>query len=362
MTGGGTRDTRFAQDDRNIGGLMHGRADLPAVEVCAYNAELRDKDGFIGDRASKRGFQSILEEWRDRLRTQHEDPLGDVSTEAIGKKALDKALAKGEPEAAGLLLGAVEDFATELAMIAQRLLRTAGWRGVQRIAVGGGMRASRTGEIAIGRASVLLKSRGQKVELRPIKHHPDEAGLMGAAHLVPSWMLAGHDSLLAVDIGGTNMRVGLVELNLKEAPDLCAARVMGVRIWRHQNDSPTRDDAVAGLCGMLDTLIRRAENDKLHLAPFIGIGCPGVVRKDGGIERGAQNLPGNWQSPEFNLSRCIIQAVPQIAGQPTSVMLHNDAVIQGLSEVPWMKDIQRWGILTIGTGLGNASFANHGIV
>jgi predicted NBD/HSP70 family sugar kinase len=39
--------------------------------------------------------------------------------------------------------------------------------------------------------------------------------------------------------------------------------------------------------------------------------------------------------------------------------MHNDAVVQGLSEAPFMKDISTWGIFTIGTGLGNALFANR---
>ena len=39
--------------------------------------------------------------------------------------------------------------------------------------------------------------------------------------------------------------------------------------------------------------------------------------------------------------------------------MHNDAVVQGLSEVPYMKDVERWGVLTIGTGLGNARFTNR---
>jgi hypothetical protein len=39
--------------------------------------------------------------------------------------------------------------------------------------------------------------------------------------------------------------------------------------------------------------------------------------------------------------------------------MHNDAVVQGLSEVPFMQDVRRWGILTIGTGLGNVRFTNH---
>lgn len=39
--------------------------------------------------------------------------------------------------------------------------------------------------------------------------------------------------------------------------------------------------------------------------------------------------------------------------------MHNDAVVQGLSELPFMRDIESWGVLTIGTGLGNACFYNH---
>jgi hypothetical protein len=41
------------------------------------------------------------------------------------------------------------------------------------------------------------------------------------------------------------------------------------------------------------------------------------------------------------------------------VLMHNDAVVQGLSEVPFMQDVKHWGILTIGTGLGNARFTNR---
>jgi len=39
--------------------------------------------------------------------------------------------------------------------------------------------------------------------------------------------------------------------------------------------------------------------------------------------------------------------------------MHNDGVVQGLSEVPFMQDVEHWGVLTIGTGLGNARFTNR---
>jgi len=37
--------------------LAHGAARLPAVEVIDYNVELKDDEGFVGDRASKSAFR-----------------------------------------------------------------------------------------------------------------------------------------------------------------------------------------------------------------------------------------------------------------------------------------------------------------
>jgi hypothetical protein len=73
---------------------VHGSPQLPAVIVDSYNAELRDEDGFIGDRASNRAFHAILDEWRERLRKVGDDPLGDTPSADLRKKKLDKALLK----------------------------------------------------------------------------------------------------------------------------------------------------------------------------------------------------------------------------------------------------------------------------
>jgi predicted NBD/HSP70 family sugar kinase len=102
-----------------------------------------------------------------------------------------------------------------------------------------------------------------------------------------------------------------------------------------------------------------ADKKELKLAPVVGIGCPGLIREDGSIETGAQNLPGNWESSRFNLANCIRERIPLIEGHETQVVIHNDAVVQGLSELPVMQDYERWGVLTIGTGLGNARFTNR---
>ena len=50
------------------GPLAHGGRLLPAVTVDTYNEELRDDEGFVGDRASRRAFRAILADWRDRLK------------------------------------------------------------------------------------------------------------------------------------------------------------------------------------------------------------------------------------------------------------------------------------------------------
>src|SRR3981081_3619234 len=83
--------------------LSHGGRVLPAVTVDTYNEELRDEDGFVGDRASGRAFRAILEAWRDKLRAQGEDPFGDIPTRDISKSKLDKVLAGDDPLAAGLV-------------------------------------------------------------------------------------------------------------------------------------------------------------------------------------------------------------------------------------------------------------------
>jgi hypothetical protein len=338
--------------------LVHGARDLPKVTIDTYNEELRDDAGFLGDRANKGAFAEILDNWRERLGRLDDDPFGDTPTAEIGKKKLDKILAEGDPEPAGLIQGAIEEFATELAAVLRGFMKLKSWRQTKRIVVGGGLRNSRVGELAIGRASVLLKTDGIDIDVSPIRHHPDKAGLIGAVHLVPSWIMSGHDAILAVDIGGTNMRAGIIATELKKHPDLSKASVAHIECWRHADDKPKRAEAVERLIDMLRSLVKRAGKEKLALAPFIGIGCPGRLREDGTIERGAQNLPGNWESKHFSIAQQIKDGIPRIGDHETTVLMHDDAVIQGLSELPFMEDVARWSVVTIGTGLGNARFTN----
>jgi len=336
----------------------HAELVLPSVTVDTYNEELRDEDGFVGDRASGRAFRAILDDWRERLSKHGDDPLGGKATAEISKSQLDKILESGDPVAAGLIHSAVEEFSHELAAVVRRFLRLEEWKGTQRIVIGGGLSSSHIGRLAMGRAAVLLNAEGTEIELVPIEYHHDEAGLIGSLHFAPGWVFTGDDAILAADIGGTNLRVGIVKHNASKKSDLSKATVWKLEHWKHALDKPTREEAIERIAAMGNALIGQAVVEKVRLAPFVGVACPGIIDKYGVILRGGQNLPGNWEGPDFNLTQELAGRLTKIDGETPLVVMHNDAVVQGLSEVPRMTNVEHWGVLTIGTGLGNARFTN----
>jgi len=338
--------------------FSHAARTLTAVTVDSYNEELREVNGFVGDRASGTAFRKILDECRAQLIAHgHEDPLGEKGTREISKAELDKILNGKDPLAAGLVHTAVEEFGKELAAVIQQFLTLESWTKTECIVVGGGLIWSHIGELAMGRAAVLLGEKSA-LKLHGIDNHPDEAGLLGVVQLAPSWVLEGHDSMLAADIGGTNIRVGLVKLKLKNK-EIAKAEILKLIRWRHADEKPEREESIDRIAHMLKELLGTAEAEKLKLAPFVGVACPGLIDERGTILRGGQNLPGNWEGEGFNLPHEIAKRLERLGGHEPVVLMHNDAVVQGLSEVPNMHDVSRWGVLTIGTGLGNAHFTNR---
>ena len=69
------KKTAKKTDDTPTPLLAHGGKVLSLVSVDAYNAEMRSPEGFLGDRASRRAFQAILDDWRDRVSRARDDPL-----------------------------------------------------------------------------------------------------------------------------------------------------------------------------------------------------------------------------------------------------------------------------------------------
>ncbi len=342
---------------------VHGLRELGSISVRGYSLQLREKGGFIGDQASQTAFRALLDRWRKRSRRRsgnNTDPLGHLPSSALSKKALDTSLARDKPgEAGDLLHGAIDEFSHELAYVVQRFLRQPSWRRVQRVVIGGGFPESDVGERAVLQAAAVLHELGSPVQLGRLSHETDDGGLIGWVHLVPSQMLERHNAILAVDIGGTNVRCGVVRTRQRSAPDLSKAKVVKREKWRHADDVPSRTRLIDEMARMLRDMIRYCDKKGIRLAPFIGIACPGLIRTDGSISRGAQNLPGDWESPHFHLPSELARKIPMIGQQSTLVLMHNDAVVQGLSELPFMRDVKRWAVMTIGTGLGNASFVNR---
>ena len=339
---------------------IHGLRELPGLRVDGYSLQLRDKDGFVGDQASQTAFRELLERWRKRRRKTGRDPLGAAHSRDLSKKQLDRALQGKTATAAGdVMHGAIEEFAQELAFVVQRFVRQPSWRKVQRIVVGGGFPESDVGERAILQAAAILQEMKVHVPLARLSHNVDDGGLIGWAHLTPPPLLKGHDAILAVDIGGTNVRCGIVKTRHRKASDFSRSKVVRREKWRHADDGPNRSHMVERIADMLEDMVIYAERRKIRLAPFIGIGCPGLIRSDGSIARGAQNLPGDWESRAFHLPAALWRRLPIIGSGATLVLMHNDAVVQGLSVLPFMRDVRHWGVLTIGTGLGNASFTNR---
>ena len=294
------------------------------------------------------------------MRKGADDPFGGEDIDTVARKQVEDLLIEGTPEAASVVQSAIEEFAQELATVFKRFQKLKAWRDTERLVVGGGFSARRVGELAIGRAAALLKEEQPELDMQLIRNDPDDAGLIGAVHLAPPWIFKDHNAVLAVDIGGTNIRAGIVELNLKSDPSLGKASVWRREQWRHGDQKNLdRTEAVAKLAGMLDQLLERADKHKLRLAPFVGIGCPGLIEEDGSILRGASNLPAKWEGKNFNLPSALLEAIPKNDQHDTIVVMHNDAVVQGLSERPFMDDVKRWGVLTIGTGFGNAQFCNR---
>lgn len=346
----------------SVVGAHHGTMRLPALEIAGYNLEVSDEDGFVGDRASQTAFRKLLDVWRKRCRDKgRADPFGELPSARLSKKTLDRALrGRAATEAGDLLRGAIEEFAVELTVVIERFMRQKAWSGVQRIVVGGGFPESEVGELAILQAAALCHVAEIPVELARLRHEPDDGGLIGWVHLAPPHFVEHSDALLALDIGGTNVRCGIVKFRRGKAADLSRAKVVRRSKWRHADDEPSRTALVDGLVAMLTDMIEWAGRQRIRLAPFVGIACPGLIREDGSIARGAQNLPGNWAADTFHLPTALREKLPVIGQDATQVLMHNDAVVQGLSELPFMRDVKRWAVLTIGTGLGNASFVNDG--
>ena len=69
----------------------HGATRLPSVDVDSYNVELKDDEGFIGDRASKGAFRDIIDHWRKSVRKAG-DPIACLENVTLAAHAAFRTL------------------------------------------------------------------------------------------------------------------------------------------------------------------------------------------------------------------------------------------------------------------------------
>ncbi len=350
--------SRTRGPDRNDQRGQHAAVRLPGLSIDGYSLALPDPegDGFLGDRASQTAFRELI----GRARRDHlagRDPFGRRGSRTLGKDEIDLVLVGGGADASHALHLAVEEYARQLCYVVQVFMAQADWAGVQRIIIGGGFPEHEAGSLAMRRAIRLLELSQTGVSLVALRHDPDEAGLLGWSVLVPD-EVHDYDAFLAVDVGGTKLRCGIVRHGLRRDASGGSGKVLESLVWRHADDRPSRGQAVRRTAAMLNALAAFARTQRIRLAPFVGVACPGTVEADGSLSAGAQNLPGNWEHP-FNLPDALGAHLDRVEGREPVVVMHNDAVIQGLSELDRMADVRRFAVLNIGTGLGNATYTRR---
>lgn len=339
--------------------IRHGGETLPLVEVRGHSLPLQAGNAFLGDLASGSRFRELLREERHRIEVRGAPPFGHDRTHEIGGDELDAALLERATTPEGRIIDqAIQTFSRHLADVLVRFLDTADWEGTQRIACGGGLMEGLVGAEIVERTTRLLQEGEKPVPLSRLHHAPDEAGMIGWAYAAPSSVIQEAPGFVAVDIGGTNIRWSTVRHNGAPASS-AEPEVVHHQKWGHAEEGVDREALLDRLVDGIAEMSRRAEQDGLHLSALIGISCPGVMRSDGKFSDGCQNLPGAWCDPSFSLPQEIDDRLKQKGIREKIVALHNDAVIQALSEWPRMKDVERWAAVTMGTGLGNCSFVNR---
>ena len=235
----------------------HGAMRLPSVELDSYNVELKDDEGFIGDRASKGAFRDIIENWRKSLRKAGDDPIGDEPSEDITKKELDTLLAQGDREAAGIVHGAIEDFSQEFALVIRRYPQAQGLEG---------HRAHR------GRRR-LSRQPGRRTRDRPHRRHPQGRRNRHRSRSDPQRSRRGRPdrrgaSRAGLDVQGSRSdprrrhrrhqypRRRRASSICKKAADLSKAAVWKFELWRHGDEEDVkREHAINNLVDMLKGLI-----------------------------------------------------------------------------------------------------------
>lgn len=152
------------------------------------------------------------------------------------------------------------------------------------------------------------------------------------------------DVAIGVDVGGSGVKAGLVEL--------ATGALAGPRLRVPTPDPSVPDAVVATISGVVRRVGRAAKLDVKSVP--IGVGLPAVVLD--GVSKTAANIDRGWV--DFDAGTALTAALGR------SVHVLNDADAAGLAEMRFGAGAGESGVvfvLTLGTGLGSGMF-NDGVL
>ena len=114
-----------------------------------------------------------------------------------------------------------------------------------------------------------------------------------------------------MDIGGSNIRAGIVDLRQDKAPDLSKARVSSSELWRHADDEPSRDEAIKRLGSMLKAQLKQAKKDGLAVAtPACTLAALPRLEIAAAVQRGWGEEGATTIAPALKLNLRSFEEVP----------------------------------------------------
>lgn len=138
---------------------------------------------------------------------------------------------------------------------------------------------------------------------------------------------------VGVDLGGTNLRVAIVDDEGRMVEKLVTPTV----------ELRTSERVISRMCDHIQQLTKKYKsNGTMH---GIGIAIPGIIDLDSGILRESPNLPGWYDYP-------VREEIERLLG--TKVILENDANAAAMGEF-WLGAAREYDstcMLTLGTGVG----------
>jgi hypothetical protein len=171
-----------------------------------------------------------------------------------------------------------------------------------------------------------------------------------------SFLRAGR---LGCEIKELNCRAGIVSVERSADQERGRTSVAERQVWRHADEQPTRDAAVRRLGEMLEGLYRRAPRRAIILLPASVLRARGGLDRTAGLSAARKTYRVIGRRKISILPRILQDILLRHCDWNALLIMHNDAIVQGLSQVPFMKDIKHWGVLTISAGVGNARFTNR---